>query len=303
VLSAEERKWWILPLLGLVFVALLMSRLLPTTAAAVHWGATELYSIGGKFPITDAMVTNWVIALAVVFAVRRIVGSGFSAIPTRGQAALEILVEKLRPILEPVVGRRAFPHVFPFLLVLFVYILIENLSGLLPGVGTLGFVDSAGRFRYFFRPANADLNATLGLALASFFSWIYFVGRYAGPGAFFRDTFGNKARHGEVPTPAYAVLTVIFVGVGIIDIISIFFRIVSLSFRLYGNIFGGENLLGNMSGLFAYLLPVPFYFLELLIGIIQAFVFTLLTAVYVGLLTNHGGENLPQNSSKELVES
>ena len=81
-----------------------------------------------------------------------------------------------------------------------------------------------------------------------------------------------------------------FFGVGIIEVISILFRLVSLTFRLFGNIFGGENLLTSMHGIFAYILPVPFYFLEMLIALIQALVFTLLVAVYIGLICNHGDE-------------
>jgi len=87
------------------------------------------------------------------------------------------------------------------------------------------------------------------------------------------------------------IVGLIFILVGFIEVISILFRPVSLSFRLFGNVFGGENLLSNMHGLMAYFLPVPFYLLEVLIGLIQAFVFTLLVAVYIGLICNHeGGE-------------
>jgi len=78
--------------------------------------------------------------------------------------------------------------------------------------------------------------------------------------------------------------------VGLIEIVSILFRPVSLSFRLFGNVFGGENLLANMTSLISWIVPVPFYFLEILIGAVQAFVFTLLTAVYIGLICNHGDD-------------
>jgi F-type H+-transporting ATPase subunit a len=84
---------------------------------------------------------------------------------------------------------------------------------------------------------------------------------------------------------------VLFFGVGLIEVISILFRPVSLSFRLFGNIFGGENLLHAMFGIQKWLLPAPFYILELLIGLIQAMVFTLLVAVYIGLICNHGDDH------------
>jgi F-type H+-transporting ATPase subunit a len=269
--------------LGVMF----LQRICPVSADIVHRGAADLFSFFSKITITNALLTNWIVLLCVVFIIRRIVGSGFAPNPTRAQTALELLIEKLRDVFEPVVGKRVFRHVFPFLFALFVYILIENWSGLLPGVGAFGFVDSSGDFRYFFRPVNADLNATIGLAIASFLAWAYFVARYAGPMEFLHDTFGNKAQRDEVPIAAYASMAVIFICVGFIDLISILFRVVSLAFRLYGNTFGGENLITRMLNLFAYVIPLPFYFLELLIGAIQAFIFTLLTAVYIGLLTNN----------------
>ena len=89
----------------------------------------------------------------------------------------------------------------------------------------------------------------------------------------------------------YAVLTPVFLFVGLIEVVSIAFRPLSLSFRLYGNIFGGENMLVNMTNLFPYLLPVPFYFYEVLVGVVQASIFTLLVAIYIGLITNHGEEH------------
>ncbi|MDR2576629.1 MAG: F0F1 ATP synthase subunit A [Puniceicoccales bacterium] len=272
---------------SILLCAIILQRIFPVTTGDVHREAEDLFKLFSWFPVTNTLLTNWVIVLCVIFSVRWIVGDGFGHAPTRAQATLELFVEKLRAILEPVLGREVFRHAFPFLLILFTYLLIENLSGLLPGVGAFGYVDTAGNFRHFFRPTNADLNATVGLALASFFAWLYFTWRYAGPRAFFQDTFGNKTQRGEVPTALYFILGAVFIGVGFIDIISILFRIVSLSFRLYGNVFGGESLITRMINICAYVIPLPFYFLEFLIGSIQAFVFMILTAVYIGLLTNH----------------
>jgi F-type H+-transporting ATPase subunit a len=271
-------------LLLLIPLAMLLQRMAPVGGEEVSRQAADLFHLG-HFPVTNAMVSGWVLSLLLILAVRAAMGRRPSAVPSRGQAALELLVEKLRGLLAPIVGERAITQVFPFLLLLFCYLLFENLSGLLPGVGAFG-LERVGHFLYFFRPPNGDLNGTVALALISFAAWIYFVFRYAGPSHFLKDTFGNKARRREVPLPIYLFLGAIFLGVGTVDIISILFRTVSLSFRLYGNVFGGENLIARMSGLCGYLLPVPFYFLELLIGTIQALVFTLLTAVYIGLLTN-----------------
>jgi F-type H+-transporting ATPase subunit a len=102
--------------------------------------------------------------------------------------------------------------------------------------------------------------------------------------------FGNKANKKDVPSVLYYFLFVIFGIVGLIEIVSITFRPISLSFRLFGNVFGGENLLHLMTGLYKWGLPIPFYFLELLIGFVQALVFTLLVSVYIGLICKHDAE-------------
>jgi len=106
-----------------------------------------------------------------------------------------------------------------------------------------------------------------------------------------KDIFGNKADKKEVPAVIYYPLFIIFFLVGIIEVISIAFRPISLSLRLFGNVFGGESLMHAMSGMQKWGLPAPFYFLELLIGFVQAFVFTLLVSVYIGLICNHGDDH------------
>lgn len=239
-------------------------------------------------PITNSMVTSWVISLAIILAIRLLVGKA-QLIPHAGQAAVESIVGGVKDIMEPIVGTKMIGKVFPYLIGLFTFILMHNWSGLLPGVGAFGFYDEHGHLKYWFRPGNADLNMTIALALCSaFFVWGYFVLRYAGVKVLFFDWFGNKADPKEVPKVIYVILFPIFFAVGMIEVVSFLFRNVSLSFRLFGNVFGGENLLTQMTGLVGYIVPVPFYFLELLIGLVQALVFTLLSAVYIGLICNHG---------------
>lgn len=243
---------------------------------------TEIYGV----PITNAMATSWVFSLVLVLAIRLAVRKR-ALIPTRAQVMVEGLMEGVKDLIAPIVGKPMVRPTFPLLVGFFIFILIQNWSGLLPGVGTFGLYDETGHLVYWMRPGNADLNMTLALALVSFVAWMYYVLRYAGMKSFVQHTFGNKADRKEVPAAIYYFLFLIFFAVGIIEIISILFRPVSLSFRLFGNVFGGENLLGSMHGLFKWVLPTPFYFLELLIGFVQALVFTLLVAVYIGLVCNH----------------
>ena len=135
------------------------------------------------------------------------------------------------------------------------------------------------------------MNGTAALAAVAMICWFYFIMRYAGPKMVLFEIFGNKAEKGDIPAVIYYCLFPVFFFVGLIELVSILFRLVSLSFRLFGNVFGGENLLHAMSGLFKWGLPVPFYFLEIIIGLVQALVFTLLVSVYIGLICNHGDEH------------
>lgn len=239
-------------------------------------------------PVTNSMVTSWVFSLLIILIFRIAAGSP-KLIPTRGQAVVESLIEGIRDIVAPIVGKRMVKPTFPLLLGFFTFILIHNWSGLLPGVGSFG-IKEGGLLTYFYRPANTDLNMTLALAIVSFVAWGFYIMKYAGPKAVLYDLFGNKADKSEVPGALYIFLFFIFLAVGVIEIISILLRLVSLSFRLYGNMFGGENLLTSITEMAPWVVPVPFYFLETLIGLVQALVFTLLIAVYIGLICNHEGE-------------
>ncbi len=255
---------------------------------SVSPSAYKLTEIIG-FPITNAILTSWVFSLIIILVFRKFAGKP-KLIPSAGQAVIESLVLGIREIVVPIIGKHMVKPAFPLLIGFFTFILIQNWSGLIPGVGTFGFYDEHGHLNYWFRPGNADLNMTIALAIVAFTAWVYLILKYAGPKAIAYDLFGNKAEKGEVPAAIYYFLFVIFFGVGLIEIISILLRPVSLSFRLFGNMFGGENLLTSMTGLVGYLVPIPFYFLELLIGVVQALVFTLLVAVYIGLICNHEGE-------------
>ena len=259
-------------------------------AEGVAPSAAKVVDFGNGWAITNSMVTGWVISLALVALILWFVGRP-SIIPSRGQAVFESLLEGLRGIFEPIVGKAAFPAAFPILITFFIFILFHNWMGLIPGVGTLGWgvEDASGHFhltRPLIRPHNADFNGTIALALISFGAWAIIVFKFAGPKTIMMDLFGNKADKNETPGWLYPILSLVFLAVGLIEVFSIAIRPFTLSVRLFGNIFGGENLLHGTGFVFV------FYFMELLVGVIQALVFTLLTAVYIGLLCNHeGGEH------------
>jgi F-type H+-transporting ATPase subunit a len=273
---------------ALVFASLTTA--VPAFAAGVEASAQALFKVG-PLPVTNSMVTSWVVALLLIIAIRIAVKRP-KLIPTRGQAVVESLVGGIYDLTAPIVGSKVAKATFPLLIGLFTYILIQNWSGLVPGVGTIYMVDhKSGEWMELIRPGNADLNGTLALSIVAIVCWFYFIMRYTGPVLVFKDLFGNKADKSEVPAIIYYPLFLIFFAVGIIEVISIAFRPISLSLRLYGNVYGGESLMHAMSGMQKWGLPAPFYLLELLIGFVQAFVFTLLMSVYIGLLCNHGDEH------------
>ena len=251
--------------------------------------ASKVLDFGNGWFITNSMLTGWLISLFIIALILFLVGKA-TILPTKGQALVEALIEGLRDTFEPIVGKKAFPAAFPVLICLFVFILVTNWMGLLPGVGTIGYghVGENGAFevtRPLFRPYTADFNGTIALALVSFGAWAIIVFKYAGPKLIIKDLFGNKADKAETPAALYFGLSIIFILVGFIEVFSIAIRPFTLSVRLFGNVFGGENLLHGTNFLFI------FYFMEALVGLIQAFVFTLLSAVYIGLLCNHGDDH------------
>src|ERR1017187_4448947 len=277
----------------LAFLLASLSTGVPAFAAegnGVETAATALFRIG-PLPVTNSMVTSWVVAVVLLIAIRLAIRRP-KLIPTRPQAVVENLVQGILEITSPIVGDKVAKPTFPLLIGLFTFILIQNWSGLFPGVGTIYVLDHrTGGWLELIRPGNADMNATIALALVAIGGWFYFIMRYAGPVFVLKDLFGNKADKKETPAIIYYPLFIIFFAAGLIEVISIAFRPVSLSFRLFGNIFGGENLMHSMSNIQKWGLPAPFYFLELLIGLVQAFVFTLLVSVYIGLICNHGDEH------------
>ena len=221
-------------------------------------------------------------------------------VPQGPQNLFEALVETLYMTFEGIVGKHMIPRAFPLLATLFIFILIANWFGLVPGVGTIGFGEP-GNFPLslkeisapLLRPTNADMNMTLGMALLFMCVWFVWTMQEVGLIGFLAQNFAPK---GDLKGALKYALLPLFLFVGFIELVSIAIRPVSLSFRLFGNIYAGETLLHTMQTLAnslpppinwvaGILFPLPFYFLELLVGLLQAFVFAMLCAVYTKLST------------------
>lgn len=242
------------------------------------------------FPISNSMVVTWVVAAGlIVFA--QIATRKMKDVPEGAQNFWEWMVESLHDFLEGIIGHHLVNRTFWFFATIFIFILFCNWLGLLPGFGTIGWGHQTPEGfvveQPWLRGANADLNMTLAMALVFFVCWVVWALREIGPFGFILHLFAPK---GETTGMLKLLMVVVFFAVGCLEVFSILFRPVSLSFRLFGNIYAGENMLEAMSRLIpglGWLLPIPFYFMELLVGFVQALVFMLLTAVFTMLICQH----------------
>jgi F-type H+-transporting ATPase subunit a len=241
------------------------------------------------FPVTNSMLVTWIVAVGLI-AFTRLATRNMKHTPDGLQNFAEWLIESLYVFLEGIIGPRLIRRTFWFFGSVFIFILAANWVGLVPGVGSIGWgqwtADGFQLQQPLLRGANADVNLTLAMALVFFGSWIVWGLQEVGPVGFFKELFAPKGASTGIMR---VLLIAVFFAAGCLEVISILFRPISLSFRLYGNIFAGETMLETMASVpyVGWLVQVPFYFLELLVGVVQALVFMLLTAVFTLLLCQH----------------
>jgi F-type H+-transporting ATPase subunit a len=257
----------------------------------------------GKFTITNSLITSWVavIILVTLFVLisKKIKRNPLRQPADRGPKGLqnifEFLMESALDLGDSVTGERKKTEKFlPIALALFLFVLVNNWLGLLPGVGTIGFIEEkTGQsvFVPFFRGGTADLNTTLAIALiavvVSHTMGVMAVGAWK-----YLNKFINLEVLAEIPKnvkkdPAVILINPIKIFVGIVEIIGELAKVASLSFRLFGNVFAGEVLLISMMAIFAFILPLPFMFLEIIVGIIQALIFAMLALVFMTIATSN----------------
>jgi len=280
-------------LFPLTFAATLAASI-PLSAAGEHRLSQSAVEIARPFgfPITNSMIVTWIVAVAlIVFA--QVATRNMKQVPDGAQNFLEWLIESLYNFLEGLLGPQLAKQTFWFFATVFIFILSANWFGLVPGVGSMGWGHrTAEGFQLeepLFRGANADVNLTLAMALVFFAMWIVWGLRALGPVGFLKELFAPK---GSTTGVLKMLMVVVFLAAGLLEVVSILFRPVSLSFRLYGNVFAGETMLETMAQVpyINWLVQIPFYFLELLVGLVQALVFMLLTAVFTLLICQHHEE-------------
>ncbi|MBI4034013.1 MAG: F0F1 ATP synthase subunit A [Candidatus Brennerbacteria bacterium] len=243
-----------------------------TESIHISLAAEKILDIFG-FPLTNTLLTSWLVVIVLALGAYAF-SKRIKVMPAGFQNAVEFVIDGFFGFMTTVAGdRRTAEKFFPIVATIFFFVLFANWAGILPGVGSIGFYEHGETFVPFFRSVNSDLNMTLALALVAV-TLSHFFG-VAGLGA-----LKHAAKFFNFKSP-------IGFFVGLLEFISEFAKIISFSFRLFGNVFAGEVLLVIMTLLVPYLAPVPFYGLEIFVGFIQALIFAVLTMMFLVVATKH----------------
>ncbi len=242
----------------------------------------------GKLAVTNSLLNTWLTVL-IIITLSFLIRKRIALVPRGIVNWFEVIIEGALDLIDQVTGSREKSLKFlPIIFTLFIFILINNWLGLLPGIGSIGYVvERAGQnvFVPYFRGGTADLNTTLALAVLAIVLTHVFgilaVGIWK-----YLNKFLNFEALIEIPKKIFKEPTVLLVNpvkffVGLVEIVGEIAKVASLSFRLFGNIFAGEILLMSITSILAWLAPIPFMFLEIIVGLIQALVFAMLTLVFL----------------------
>lgn len=236
----------------------------------MHLSPEIIFSIG-PLNITNTLFFTLFVDLFILIG-SYFIAKNIQKIPNIFQNGVEMIVQTSYETVESITGNNA-SKIFPYFMGFFIFILISNWMALLPGVGTIGFFQTHDGHRTLaplLRGATSDINLTLGLALISVFATHMLSIKTLGIAEYLTRYFS---------------INPINLFIGFLEIISEITKVISLSFRLFGNIFAGEVVLHTVSSLFAFIFPLPFMFLEIIVGFVQALVFAMLTMAFMAILT------------------
>ncbi|MCS6827397.1 MAG: F0F1 ATP synthase subunit A [Caldilinea sp.] len=326
--GTQQRKIWTSVIVGLLAASILIRFIAPVPPPHVALSGEPIFSTGPKW-FTNSVLTTIIVDIVLILLALA-VRFNLKEIPGAFQNFMEAIIEALYGLAESVAGKNASKF-FPWVATIFLFVIISNWSGMLPGVGSIGFYhptdkhdahataldgDSArlfdnqlamvggsivlaplesaqkapaaaegehGKFIPLFRAPSADLNVTFALAISTMVMVQIWGVRFLG-GSYFRKFFNFSG-----PNPFMKGINGF---VGILELVSEFSRVIAFGFRLFGNVFAGEIVLATMAFLIAFLLPVPFYVLELFVGFVQALVFMMLALVFFHMATiSHGSHD------------
>ncbi len=265
----------------------------------------------GSFTVTNALLTSWIVVFIIII-IAIVVKTKLKKIPKGIQNIFEILIEGAEGLCDQVTGSRVITNkAFPIVFAIFVFVLLNNWIGILPigGFGLIQMSEHGKMFIPLFRSGTADINGTLPLAIMSVIGANIFgiisigvwktINKYVNLNAL--GSIFTKIKN----DPGILMTAPIMFAVGLLELVGEFAKVASLSFRLFGNVFAGEVLLVSMGAIMAYVLPTPFLLLEVFVGLIQAFIFAILTLVYYTISSmDHDEEHDEKHSKKgELKEA
>lgn len=262
----------------------------------------------GNFTITNALFTSWIVVFFII-VICVVIRTSIKKIPRGIQNLFEIIIEMAENLADQVTGDRkitnkAFPIVFP----VFFIVLLNNWMGIMP-FGAFGLVEMTDHGKVFvplIRSGTADINGTLPLAILSVVGANLFGIFSIGLWKTFNKYVNMKALGGIFKKvrkePTILMTAPIMFAVGFLELIGEFAKVASLSFRLFGNVFAGEVLLASMGAIIAYLLPTPFLILEIFVGVIQAFIFSILTLVYYTIASHDHEHDDKKHEEHEQVD-
>lgn len=236
----------------------------------MHFAPEIIYHIG-RFNLTNTFIFTLIVDFLIVSS-SILIARNIKLIPGLIQNGVEMAIQTSYETVESIAGDKA-SRIFPYFMSFFIFILISNWLSLLPGVGTIGFFEIKDGHRELIpllRGGTSDINTTFGLALVSVIATHIMSIRVLGIGEYLSKYFS---------------LNPINLFIGGLEIISEITKIISLSFRLFGNVFAGEVVLSTVSKIFAFVFPLPFMFLEIIVGLVQAMVFAMLTMAFMAILT------------------
>lgn len=253
--------------------------------------AEPIAQVGG-FYVTNSLLTSG-LAFIIILVIGLSLRKSYKKVPTGLQNMMEAIIETFLGIFDDITGsRKKSLKLAPIVLSFFFFILVNNWLGILPGVGSIGQVVAHGEDLFFIpylRGGTADINttlalATLGVVISHIFGvlavgWWKYLNRYVNLQVLLE--IPKKIRQ----NPMIILINPIKAFVSLIEIIGELAKVASLSFRLFGNVFAGEVLLASISAILAWGAPIPFLFLEVLVGLIQALIFAMLVLTYLTINT------------------
>ncbi len=232
--------------------------------------APEVVTYLGPLPVTNTLLHTLIVD-GVLVGSALYVSRHIRMVPGGIQAIIEPVIDAFYALTESIASsKKAAQQIFPYAMTFFLFIFVANFTGLLPGVGTIGFFHERSEFVPLIRGATTDINVTLALAVISVIATHMLSIKLTG----FKDYISR-----------YFSLNPINLYVGLLELVAEITKVISLSFRLFGNIFAGEIALTTIAKLFAFIAPLPFLLLESIVSLVQALVFSVLTLVFMAVLT------------------